>query len=87
METAVQTKADAQRYMVAVVSNIRVDILDRAFGLMFPNPTVATTALRNLIGTSLDKVASWIDSHATDPVLREEASRLHTEAAAIRSSA
>jgi hypothetical protein len=86
MKTPVHTQADAQRYVLAVVSNIRVDILDRAFGLMFPNPTVATTALRNVIGSSLDEVASWIDSHATDPVLREEAPRLHTEADAIRSS-
>jgi CheY-like chemotaxis protein len=86
METPVHTAADAQRYALAVVSNIHVDILDRAFGLMFPNPTVATTALRNVIGTSLDEVASWIDSHATDPVLRGEAPRLHTEADTIRSS-
>lgn len=86
IRTPVHTQADAQRYMLAVVSNIRVGILDRAFGLMFPNPTVATTAVRNVIGTSLDEVALWIDSHATDPVLREEASRLHTEADDIRSS-
>jgi CheY-like chemotaxis protein len=86
MEAPVRTQADAQRYMLAVVSHIRVDIFDRAFGLMFPNPTVATTALRNVIGTSLDQVASWIDSHATDPVLRREAPRLHSEANTFRSS-
>jgi DNA-binding response OmpR family regulator len=86
IKTPVHTRADTERYLFAVVSNIHVDILDRAFGLMFPNPTVATTAFRNVIGSSLDEVAAWIDSRATDPVLRAEAPRLHTEADAFRSS-
>jgi DNA-binding NarL/FixJ family response regulator len=86
VKSPVDTPADAQRYVLAVVSNIRVEIVDRAFGLMFPHPTVAMTALRSIIGSGLDEIASWIDARAVDAVLRDHAPRLRAEAARIRTS-
>jgi CheY-like chemotaxis protein len=81
----VRTSADAQRHVLAMVSSTGITIVDRALGLLFPNPTIATTTLRTIIGATLDDIASWIESRATDAALRNYAPRLRTEAALIRS--
>ena len=85
-KTPVRTPADAERHVLAVVSNDAIEVVDRAFGLMFPNRTIATTTLHTIIGAALDGIAAWIESHASDAALRNQAPRLRAEAARIRSA-
>jgi hypothetical protein len=80
----VRTRSDAERYMRAVVANVNVELVDRLIGRLFPNPSMAMAALRDVAATVLDDMAAWISTHATAADLRSKVAQLRQDASRIR---
>jgi two-component system response regulator len=80
----VRTIDDAKRYMKAIVSNLRVSVRDRALAHLFPNRSMAMAALRDVAASAVEEMASWIESHISEPALRGQIPQLRADAARIR---
>ena len=80
----VRTRADAQRYLLVLVSNIHADVVARVTSQLFPIVPVATAELCTIAAAALDEIAAWIEAHAVDPRLRDRVPLLRADAAGLR---
>ena len=82
----VRDRADAERYICELVTNLHADLVARLTAELFPAVPVAMAALCDVAADSLDEVATWIETHGSETVLRDKSPRLRADAALLRSS-
>lgn len=82
----VMTLDDARRYMRRLVEDMRFEVADRVLAELFPNTSVATATLRRIAAATLDEMAAWIDTNASDAGLRRHIGELRGNAARLRAS-
>jgi hypothetical protein len=73
--------------MRTVISQMHIELEDRAIGQLVPNTVMAMTALRGVAATALEEMATWITAHPSDPDLRDQVARLRADASRLRAEA
>jgi CheY-like chemotaxis protein len=73
------TRSEAYRYIVALVSEMNIDVFAQMIGHLFPVHPVAMETLRDFMFATIEDVAAWVDLHTNDPTLHESAADLRSK--------
>jgi CheY-like chemotaxis protein len=82
----VQTRQDANRLIRTWTGNLDAENAAHVISGLFPAGPAVIPTLREVIGTMVDNIASWIEKQSTDPALRDQIEHLRTEANLVRTS-